>query len=150
MNQLLSDIKSYMVFKKVSMQKLGDMIHKDMATVAKQLDVNRGNPNLANIDMIVRALGGRIVLETPESINALETADLTEHRYRIKELGLEVDRLREEIARLRDVIADKDERIARRDKIMAEQNEAISRLRHAVEQKDAMISKAMDALLEKR
>lgn len=139
-----------MVFKKISMQKLGDMIHKDMATVAKQLDVNRGNPNLANIDMIVRALGARIVLETPESINALETADLTEHRYRIKELGLEVDRLKEEIARLRDVIADRDERIARRDKIMAEQNEAISHLRHAVEQKDAMISKAMDALLEKK
>ena len=139
-----------MIFKKVSMQKLGDLIHKDVATVGKQLDVNHGNPNLANIDMIVRALGARIVLETPESINVLETADLTEHRYRIKELGLEVDRLKEEVERLREVIADKDARIARRDWIMAEQNEAISHLRHAVEQKDAMISKAMDALLEKR
>ena len=150
MNQLLNDIKSYMAQKKISMQKLADLLNKDMTTVSKQLDLNKGNPTLANIDMIVRVLGARVILETPESIKALETADLTEHRNHIRELGLEVDRLMQENARLKEALADKDARIAHRDAIMDEQMQAITHLRASMEQKDAMIAKAMDALLDRR
>lgn len=131
MNQLLSDIKEYMRFKKVSTQKLANMLHKDLTTVSRQLSES-GNPTLANIDMIVKELGAKLVLSTPET--PCEPAHI-----------IELERLKEENARLQLMLYDKDERIARRDKIIKDQYSDLQHIRDVLERKDELL----EALVKK-
>ena len=131
MNQLLSDIKEYMRFKKVSTQKLADTLHKDLTTVSRQLS-ETGNPTLASIDMIVKELGAKLVLSTPEV--PCDPAHI-----------LELERLKEENARLQALLSDKDERIARRDKIIKDQHADLQHIRAVLERKDELL----EALVKK-
>ena len=139
MMHLLSEIRAVMINKGISMQKLGDMIHKDAATIARQLDANKANPTLASIMQIVDAIGARLVVQTEESVMAIQEADLHVYRQQIADMG-------DEISRLREVIADKDARIARRDAILDDQHHELMRLREAVDHKDA----ALDRLVERQ
>lgn len=158
MMRLLQDIKSYMIFLKVSNQKLADKLHKDVKTLQKQLS-SGANPTLATIIEITDALGAKVVLETPESIKAVEDADVFAFRERIRELGAEVEKLSVEVSRLREQIADKDARIERRDKIIEEQKEMMARKdrildykEEDIHRKDAVIAqhiKKQEELYEK-
>ena len=139
MLQLLSEIRAVMVNKKISFQKLGELIHKDAATVARQLDASKSNPTLASIMQIVDAIGARLVVQTEESVMAIQEADLHIYRQQIADMSLE-------ISRLRDMVADKDARIARRDAILEDQHHELMRLREAVDHKDA----ALDRLVERQ
>ena len=138
MMRLLQDIKSYMIFSKISNQKLADKLHKDVKTIQRQLG-SCANPTLATIIEITDALGAKVVLETPESIKAVEEADVFAFRERIRELGGEVERLSAEVLRLRETIVDKDARITRRDKIIEEQKEVIAKQDHIIDVKEADI-----------
>ena len=132
MMQLLHDIKAVMLYKKVSTQKLAELIHKDPTTIARQLDPEKGNPQLVSIVQIVDALGARLVVETEESVKAIQESNVTAYRDRITEMGAE-------IARLREKLEDRDARIARRDKIIEEQKEVIARQDHIIDVKEADI-----------
>ena len=139
MMQLLKDIRAVMLFKKISVSKLAETLRKDSGTLFRQLDPEKGNPQLATIVEIVNAIGARLVVETDESLKAIEESDVSEYRARIVEMGAE-------ISRLRDMIADKDSRIARRDKIIEEQKETISHISHLLDVKEEDLHKR-DAII---
>jgi hypothetical protein len=111
---------------------MANLLDKDLTTVSKQLDPNKGNPTLANIDMIVKELGAKLVLSTPET--PCEPAHI-----------IELERLREENARLQLMLYDKDERIARRDKIIKDQYSDLQHIRDVLERKDELL----EALVKK-
>lgn len=134
MMQLLKDIRAVMLYKKISVSKLAESLHKDSGTLFRQLDPEKGNPQLATIIEIVNAIGARLVVETDESLKAIEESDVSEYRARIVEMGAE-------ISRLRDALADKNARIARRDELLEEQRRAIAIKDEDIHRKDAALAR---------
>lgn len=141
MMQLLRDIRAVMLYKKISVSKLAEMLHKEPPTLFRQLDPEKGNPNLASIVQIVDAIGAKLVIETDESVKAIEESDVSAYRARIAEMGAEISRLRE-------AIADKDARIERRDKIIEEQKEAMARKDHIIDYKEEDIHRKDAAIAQ--
>ena len=141
MMQLLTDLKAVMLVRKMSMQKLADKIHKDVTTVAKQLDPNKGNPTLASIIQIADALDARLVVETEESMRAVEESDVSAYRDKIVEQGAEIARLHEELGRLREAVADRDARIAKRDVMLEDRKKMILAKDEDIRRKDAALAK---------
>lgn len=134
MMQLLRDIRAVMLYKKISVSKLAEMLHKEPPTLFRQLDPEKGNPNLASIVQIVDAIGARLVIETDESLKAIEESDVSEYRARIVEMGAE-------ISRLRDAVADKDARIARRDELLEDQKRMLAIKDEDIHRKDAALAR---------
>ena len=146
--QLLSDLRGIMIYRGMNCRTLGEKVHKDAATVARQLDPERSNPTAAVLIEYAEAMDATIVAMTREAAQAMADADISAYRGRLAEMGAEVERLKAEIARLNGSVA-------RRDEIMADQREQIARLNRIVDykeedihRKDLVIKELYDKIIE--
>lgn len=118
-----------MIFREMNCRTLGEKVHKDAATVARQLDPERSNPTAAVLIEYAEAMDATIVAMTREAAHAMADADVSAYRKRIAEMGADMERLKAEIERLNGSIA-------RRDAIIAEQREQIARKDRVIDYKE--------------
>ena len=70
--QLLSDLRGIMIYREMNCRTLGEKVHKDAATVARQLDPERSNPTAAVLIEYAEAMDATIVAMTREAAQAMD------------------------------------------------------------------------------
>lgn len=141
MSQIINDFKARMAVLGWKQQDLADRLHKDISTIAKQLDPKTSNPQLSTLEMMAEALGGSIAFITSETEKAMMDADVTAWRNQVAALSSEVEYLRERVNILEPMLAEKTMKIQKRDEIIAKRDETISHKDEVIEEKDRTIAR---------
>lgn len=146
--RLLSDLRGIMIYRGMNFRSLGEKVMKDAATVARQLDPERGNPTAAILIEYADALDATIVAMTSEAARAVENSDVSAYRKRIAELGAEMERLKAEVERLNGSIARRDAIIAEQKEMIARKDRVIDYKEDDIHRKDLVIKDLYDKIIE--
>ncbi len=157
MNQIIKDFNARLAYLGCTKQELADKICKEISTVTKQLDPKVSNPQLSTLVQYAEALGGELHFVTPESLKAMQDADVSSFRERLNEMGTEITYLKQRVAYLERLTAEKDakigeleDEIADRNRIIARKEEIIDEKDKTIARKDAKLSQLIDRMLENK
>jgi len=148
LSNIIRDLNSRLAFLGWTKQELADKVHKEVSTVSKQMDPKNSNLQLSTLEMYAEILGGELAFLTPESIKAMQDADVTNYRDRLIKMDTELEYLQGRVRFLEKLVEEKKEEIARRDAIITEKERVISRKDAIIEEKDRTIERKDKRLAE--
>jgi len=148
LNNIIRDFNSRLAFLGWTKQELADKVHKELSTVSKQLDPKTSNLQLSTLELYAEILGGTLAFLTPESIKAMQDADVSSYRDRLVKLDTEIEYLRGRVRFLEGLVQEKKDDIVKKEKQLEEKERIIARKDAMIEEKDRTIDRKDRRLAE--